>query len=118
MPPPWTEYEHIIVLYFASRKASHEACAEILHLKSAGQTTVTRSMIAVRCKLERSKGIPGLWDGTEWNTFAVDSWLMQQSNYVRDIQAAISVGSEELAILERVNTLLSPRKCCHRGLTH
>lgn len=111
----WTEFEHIIIVYFALRKASYEVCTEVLHLKSMRQTTVTQSLITVWCKLNKSKEIPELWDSIiRWNTSAVNNWLMQQSKYVKDFQAVMSVEAEELIILKKVNTSLSSLKCyCH-----
>lgn len=94
----WSNYEKAIVVYFASRHASHEGCSKILHHKSGGEP---RTIQSIRSKLDGIRKIGGLWDKNErWDIEAVDRWLLTLD--VPDLQAALGFGYEELSFVPEV----------------
>ncbi|KAL9045012.1 MAG: hypothetical protein Q9214_001892 [Letrouitia sp. 1 TL-2023] len=98
----WDDYETAIVVYFASRHASHDACRQILDLKCAGKHAEPRTVISVRSKLDAIRKIEGLWsDRQGWNRIAVDNWLI--SLRLPELQAAVGVGKEELSMIAEEN---------------
>jgi hypothetical protein len=56
----WTDPETVIVVYFASRNAGHEACRRILEIKAAGQSHQPRTTLSIRNKLDDIRRIDGL----------------------------------------------------------
>lgn len=91
------------MVYFASRGASHEACRRILALKCARAQPESRSMLAVRGKLDQVRKTQGLWDEMSgWNLTEVDKWLMALE--VEDLSSLVAVGKEELDVIPPVST--------------
>ena len=102
----WKKDEVAVIVYFASRGAGHEGCRQILALKTAGQTSEPRSMLAVRGKLDAVRRVPGLWtESSGWIRPAVDAWLLQLG--VENLQAFVGAGDEEIAMIPMVSC---PRK--------
>ena len=98
----WKKYEIAVVVYFASRGAGHEGCRQILGLKTAGQNSEPRSILAVRGKLDTVRRIPGLWtELSGWIRPAVDEWLLSLG--VENLEAFIGVGNEEIAMIPLVS---------------
>lgn len=97
----WNKYETAVVVYFASRGASHEGCRQILELKTAGQSSEPRSILAVRGKLDTVRRIPGLWTESGWIRPAVDAWLLSLG--VENLEAFIGVGNEEIEMIPFVS---------------
>lgn len=101
MPAHWSNHETVVVVYFASRGAGHEACRKILALKCAGTEPEPRTMLAVRGKLDQIRKIPGLWNETNgWDRAAVDTWLVRQG--VDNLEALVGVGYEEIGLVPQV----------------
>ena len=95
----WDDYETAIVVYFASRRATHEGCKRILSHKSAG--AYERSLFSIRGKLDQVRTIPGLWSNNGWNLEAVDTWIAGLE--ISDLQAAITVGYDEMTCVPLVS---------------
>ena len=90
-----------MIVYFASRKAPHQACKMILDLKIAGHLPFSRSVIAVRNQLDDIRQITGLWDEqTGRDIVAVDAWLVNLG--VPNLGALTEVGREEFLSVPEV----------------
>ena len=102
MPSKWDDSEVAVVVYFASRGASHEACRKILALKCAGRCASGQTLLAVRGKLYTVRQNSDLWsEASGWNRGAVDSWLLDLET--KSLQDLVAVGEVELSMVPKVS---------------
>ena len=100
----WTDYELAIVVYFASRHASHKGCNKILHMKSGGEP---RTLQSVRSMLDGIRKIDGLWNSAKgWDIEAVDRWLLTLA--VPNLEATVGFSYEELSFIPEVIYYIPP----------
>lgn len=77
-PQAWELCEVIVILFFASRTVSHEACVDLLNYKCNS----FRELPAVQSKLQaicqKHRGFYNTESKT-WNMEAVDEWISSQN---------------------------------------
>ena len=100
----WMNEEIVIIVFYASRNVYHQACSEVLSLK----TNIKREVTAIRDKLKQiRKQNPHLYDSTtnKWNISAVDEWLWKQE--VQNLESLVTLWTEEAQIVQKVKSLQS-----------
>lgn len=96
----WGTDETVVLLYFRSRKVSHEACRKLIETKCGTQ----RDLAGVRGKLASvRKASPELWDANtqQWNMGLVDQWLLEQD--AARIDYLISFGRDDQQLVSDVS---------------
>ena len=100
----WAKNELFIIVYFASRNVDHQGCCKLLHEKTSD--TSTRTLDALRSKLEQIRIINGLWSDSVWNLTEVDKWLMNLG--VGNHPTLMALNDREWAMIAPVRILFSP----------
>ncbi len=101
----WRTDETVVLIYFQSRKVSHEACRKLIERKCGTQ----RDLTGIRGKLASVRGSPSrLWnpDLQRWNLEALDRWLLEQ--HIANFDALVSLEPNDQQIISEVRYGICP----------